>query len=316
MMENEKISIIVPVYKVEKYLRVCVDSILNQTYRDLEIILVDDGSPDNCPKICDEYAEKDKRIKVVHQKNGGLSSARNTGIDIATGKYLMFVDSDDTIHPQMCEILFKNLLETDADMSECGWKKVWDINNPNNQKYEASKTQYVTYENNDVFDLLYNKKIPSIMTAWKKLYKKELFQDIRYPIGKIHEDEDVIHKILFKCKKHVFANYPMYNYTQRGDSITASFNAKRLVILDILRDRIDFIKEFKPEYEKKAIMQYVRVSILYYYYCKWSNMQSEANDLKKEIDVWVKKGYSSFLTFMFKTCPYLLGCMLKLKYGR
>ena len=119
------ISIIVPVYDVEPYLRKCIDSILIQSYRDLEIILVDDGSPDNCGAICDEYAEKDKRIKVIHKKNGGLSDARNAGLDIATGEYIGFVDSDDWVMPDMYEYLYKAVKEYDADMSVCGYYDYW-----------------------------------------------------------------------------------------------------------------------------------------------------------------------------------------------
>ncbi len=120
---GEKISVIVPIYKVEEYLHRCIDSIINQTYTNLEIILVDDGSPDNCPMICDEYAKKDSRIRVIHKKNGGLSDARNAGLEIATGEYIGFVDSDDWIHKDMYHILYKNIIEKDADIAECSIKK-------------------------------------------------------------------------------------------------------------------------------------------------------------------------------------------------
>ena len=120
MNNNPKISVIVPVYKVEKYLDRCVESIVNQTYKNLEIILVDDGSPDNCPVMCDEWAEKDERIRVIHKENGGLADARNAGMNIATGDYIGFVDSDDWIEPNMYEVLLKNALKYDADISRCG----------------------------------------------------------------------------------------------------------------------------------------------------------------------------------------------------
>ena len=153
---EEKISVIIPVYKVEKYLSYCVNSVINQTYTNLEIILVDDGSPDNCPKMCDELAKTDKRIKVLHKQNGGLSSARNAGIDIATGEYISFVDSDDTINPQTLEILHKLIKDDNADISMSSWKKVYDISNPNDEKYlmrggGGGKVYHRIYKENEVF---------------------------------------------------------------------------------------------------------------------------------------------------------------------
>ena len=126
---EELISVIVPIYKVEHYLPKCIDSIIHQTYQNLEIILVDDGSPDNCPEICDEYAKRDKRIKVVHQENGGLSAARNSGVEMANGEFLCFVDSDDYIHPKMYEILYKNLKKFKADISICDYNVVFENQN-------------------------------------------------------------------------------------------------------------------------------------------------------------------------------------------
>lgn len=178
-----EISIIVPVYKVEKYLRKCVDSILAQTFTDFEVILVDDGSPDNSGKICDEYAEKDNRVRVIHKENGGLSSARNAGIDVARGKYLGFVDSDDYIDEDMYEILYENLKIHDADISSVELipfygdrykkankeKKVIILNKKEAIKSVLEGTQFYAY-------------------AWNKLYRKELFKDNRYLDGKTFEE--------------------------------------------------------------------------------------------------------------------------------
>ncbi|MBE5740947.1 MAG: glycosyltransferase [Clostridiales bacterium] len=310
-----KVSVIVPVYKVEKYLDKCVESVVNQTYKNLEIILVDDGSPDKCPQMCDEWAKKDERIKVVHKQNGGLSSARNAGIEIAKGEFLMFVDSDDTINPQMIEILIRIQSETSSDITMCSWKKVHDINNPKNKTYDVEKLVCVVYENDEVFALLYNKKVPLIMAAWAKIYKRNLFTDVRYPEGKIHEDEAVIHEILNNCKKLSFIDYPMYNNTQRRDSITATtFNVKRLVMLEIMKGRIDFMEKNKPQFIDSAIHHYVKILILYYHYVKWAKMsQSILNQIKAEIDQYCAQGYTSKITKMFYKFPIILDWVLRIR---
>ena len=176
----DKISIIVPVYKVEAYLRECVDSIINQTYKNLEIILVDDGSPDNCPAICDEYALKDERIIVIHQKNGGLSAARNAGLEIATGEYICFVDSDDLIHPQYCEILYNGIHNTDS--SFCACRSTTFKNTATNLKLD--RVTDVTYSSEIWYDYIKHTQ----MGVWNKIYKSDLFENIRFYNGKIHED--------------------------------------------------------------------------------------------------------------------------------
>ncbi|MDV4769588.1 glycosyltransferase, partial [Enterococcus faecium] len=185
-----EISIIVPVYKVEPYLRKCVDSILAQTFTDFEVILVDDGSPDNSGKICDEYASKDSRVRVIHKKNGGLSSARNAGIDVARGKYLGFVDSDDYIEKDMYELLYDNIVKEQADLSICG---IYDI--------YAGKKVKILPEEYKVLDKVSAMKIvleaqSFSVHAVNKLYKKELFNKIRYPENIITEDAAVILDIL------------------------------------------------------------------------------------------------------------------------
>lgn len=309
------ISIVIPVYKVEEYLDACLESVVNQTYKNLEIILVDDGSPDNCPIMCDEWAKKDDRIKVIHKENGGLSSARNSGIDIASGELICFIDSDDTINPQMIEILYKTLNQSMADISVCSWKKVQDINSPNNKNYDSENLNIQTFEGDDVFELLFNKKVPLIMSAWAKLYKKEMFNEIRYPIGMLHEDEAVIHKILYKCKKLSYVDYEMYNNTQRNNSITAtSFSKKRLQALQIMNDRVEFIKEFKPKYLDDVIHHYIRILILYYHYSKWAKFEKDIlTKIKNEIDKYSKKGYKSKLTTMFYKFPAILDLILKVR---
>lgn len=212
------VSVIVPVYMVEEYLQSCVDSVINQTYRNLEIILVNDGSSDNCGKICDDYALLDKRIKVIHKKNGGLSDARNAGIKIAEGEYITCVDSDDFIAEDMVENLYKVLTSTKADIAVCGMIKTSDrfpsIQNDNVEKIEEFTPQEAIEEG------LYNRKFP--LSAWAKLYRKSLFKEIEYPVGKLYEDLFTTYKLILKSTKIVFTSRVGYYYFYRTGSIVAT----------------------------------------------------------------------------------------------
>lgn len=236
------ISIIVPIYKVEKYLKKCIDSIINQTYKNLEIILVDDGSPDGCGSICDSYSLLDKRIKVIHKENGGLSDARNTGINIARGEYLAFVDSDDFIHPQMIEILYNVVTEQKADIGICDFR---EVNEDGQYVQDAinADTEIVCYEGWDIMKQLQQKNLITVV-AWNKLYRASLFENIRYPRGHVHEDEFVIHRILNKCVKTAYTNNKLYFYRKRPESIMADIDIdKMLDATDAYEDRITFLEK-------------------------------------------------------------------------
>lgn len=210
------ISIIVPIYNVERYLPKCIDSILEQTYSNFELILVDDGSPDSCGKICDEYQKKDSRIIVIHKKNGGLSSARNAGIDVAKGEYIGFVDSDDYIEPFMYEKLFQAVSENQCKLAVCSINFVFE-DGIVLQKTQDAKDQVFDFEQAmmemntyRLFD----------MGAWSKLYHKSLLDDIRFPEGKLSEDFYIMYKVFDKAQKIAFVATPCYNYLQRQNSIS------------------------------------------------------------------------------------------------
>ena len=241
--ENEvkKISVIVPIYNVEKYLEKCINSITNQTYENLEIILVDDGSPDRCGEMCDEYSKRDKRIKVIHKENGGLSDARNAGIEAATGDYIAFVDSDDYIREDMYEKLYKALKNNNADMSICNFKYVSDdgsdqFDNDNLPiKDEILSGMFILNEQ------MKKTKCWYWVVAWNKLYKRELFSGIRYPVGKIHEDEFIIHRLLLKCQNVACVSDMLYYYVQReGSIISSKYNYRRLDEVEALYNRMEF----------------------------------------------------------------------------
>lgn len=245
-MEKDLISVIVPVYKVEKYLEKCIESIIKQTYTNLQIILVDDGSPDNCGKICDEYAKKDSRIEVIHKINGGLSDARNVGINRANGRYIGFVDSDDYIKEDMYEKLINLIKEYDADISICNLYDVIDgnecIRNKDNGIHEYSRIDILK-------EILLDKNIQSY--AWNKLYKKELFDEIKYPIGKKYEDIGTTFYLFEKCNKIVVTSEPEYYYLKRADSLVN--NVTESTVLDyteIIIQRYLYTKENIKELKK------------------------------------------------------------------
>lgn len=233
-----QISVIVPVYKVEPYLRRCVDSILAQTFTDFELILVDDGSPDNCGAICDEYAQKDLRVHVIHQENGGLSAARNAGIDWvfanSDSEWLNFVDSDDWVHPQMLERLYHAALEHDVKVSICGYKETGEAI----RWTDADTVRLWPVEQ------YYVERNVNATVAWGKLYAKECFADLRYPVGKIHEDEYVTYRILFQFEQVAVIDMPMYAYFVNPQGITKSeWTSKRLDKLDALIEQISFFEK-------------------------------------------------------------------------
>ncbi len=231
-MSNELISVIVPVYKMEAYLRRCVDSILNQTYENLEIILVDDGSPDGCPAICDEYAEKDKRVHVIHKENGGLSSARNAGMDYVykehrelLGEYIAFIDSDDWIHKQYFEILKKYAYITQSDITVCDTQWVWD--SPNEDIYiDSDKVSYGILTLREILGGSDARKY-----VWGRIYKKELIENQRFDTHIIIEDTPFNIKLV--CENNnisiCWINEKLHFYFQRGDSLVHTMNELKLV---------------------------------------------------------------------------------------
>lgn len=210
------ISVIVPVYKVEEYLENCVNSIINQTYKNLEIILVDDGSPDKCGEMCEQLALSDSRIIVIHKKNGGLSSARNSGIDIANGEYIGFVDSDDTIEPFMYEKLYNENKLNSTLISVCAVNYIFQ-NGKTQRKNKLGK--------NKVFDFVeaiqeMNSHTYFDMGAWSKLYHRSLFENLRFPEGKLSEDFYIMFILFDKAQRISYVDYACYNYLQRENSIT------------------------------------------------------------------------------------------------
>lgn len=241
----ELVSVIVPIYNVELYLRRCVNSLLNQSYKNIEIILVDDGSTDNCAKICDEYSAKDERIAVYHKRNGGLSDARNFGIERCKGDYITFVDSDDYVAENYIELLLENIQAQDADISICGSQYVFDESHIQEEVKESQLYVYTAYE--AIIESL-NNRIKQ--RAWGKLYKRYLFDSIRFPIRKLYEDLAVVYDLLLLSHKVVFSDAPAYYYLIRSGSIMqSSFNMKQAIEIDIIDEAMDKVVAKYPELE-------------------------------------------------------------------
>lgn len=245
---EDLISVIIPVYNVEVYLEKCIESVINQTYKKLEIILVDDGSNDNSGKICDEYAKKDARINVIHKENGGLSDARNKGIESANGKYIAFVDSDDFVDLRMYEKLYKILISNDADISMCRPYLFENYDEIVELPIDA-KDDIKVLNKEQFFSKMYEEDYLSNVVAWNKLYKRNLFENIRYPKGKIIEDAHVLHHLIDKCGRIAITNQELYFYFQRKDSIMHNIKYNLLDELDALYDRIIYFE--KAGYKEK-----------------------------------------------------------------
>ena len=237
------ISVIVPVYKVEPYLDKCVRSIVEQTYQNLEIILVDDGSPDNCPAMCDAWAEKDSRIKVIHKENGGLSDARNAGLAIATGDYIAFVDSDDWIEPNFIQELYDTMERTGAEIAECGTTYVDEAGNVLRQRSVAPiayMDKLETLRRLVLEDGIYQ-------TVWNKLYRRESIDGILFEKGKHHEDDFWTYQIFDRIEKLAVVERPMYYYLQRSGSIIGTgYTIKRLDGLEARFLRMLYLQKY-PE---------------------------------------------------------------------
>ena len=220
-MASELVTVIVPIYKVEAYLDKCISSIVCQTYQNLEIILVDDGSPDRCPEICDEWARKDSRIRVIHKANGGLSDARNAALEIARGEYLCFVDSDDFVSEDMCEVMIDALKTNQADIVSTSFSIY------KNGKYEFSnhfRSRCLTSKE-AVQEILLNGCITP--SACGKLYSRECFVNVRFPINEIYEDFAVMPTLFSKCKRVYYCEKPLYVYRHNDSGITKSAYSKK-----------------------------------------------------------------------------------------
>ena len=260
MMQDVLVSVIVPVYNVEAYLGRCVDSILAQTYGNLEVILVDDGTKDNCDKLCDAYAAIDTRVRVIHKENGGLSSARNAGIDIARGEYLVFVDSDDWIEPDAVESMLSLALEHQTELVVAGR---YDVKAKTGQKKVGlcpPKTEVISGE--EMVSRIFRWDNCD-SSACDKLYARRLFREIRFPQGKVCEDVPIMYKIVLDAGRVALLSKPVYNYFHRSGSLSfTSVSEKTFHFPQHTQRILPYIQSHHPDLEREA--RYLRVRSLVY----------------------------------------------------
>lgn len=259
-MNSPIISVIVPVYRVEPYLRRCLDSIVNQTYRNLEIILVDDGSPDRCGEICDEYAVVDKRIIVIHQENKGLSEARNSGLDIATGSFILFIDSDDWVAINTCESALQHILEQHADMVCFGFQTVF----PSGIKHiHATISPGAQDKALAMHQLVWHRWIAGDV-VWNKLYSRHLFKGVRFPPGRLHEDLATMYKLIHRAHSIYLSSDLLYNYIKRDGAITSD-RYRYQAHNDRMRsyyERLAFLQDQYPELVDLQLSMMLRMMLI------------------------------------------------------
>lgn len=252
-MNEPLVSVIIPVYNVEKYLARCVDSVLAQTYGNLEVVLVDDGATDNSGELCDRYAREDARVRTVHKGNGGLSDARNAGMQAASGEYYAFVDGDDWIAQDYIAYLCSLMLENHAQISVCGYQKVYEMEENSISSADSSVRVYDAGEG--LLHLLYQRGM--ISAAWGRLFHAALFSDICFPKGKLHEDVAVMYRLFDKADKIVCGDAKKYFYFQRRDSIVnGTFDRRRMDYISFTGECILYMEEKHPDLTKAAISRH------------------------------------------------------------
>ena len=313
----ELISVIVPVYGVEQYLRECLDSILAQTYREFELILVDDGSPDRCGEICDGYAKKDPRVYSYHKENGGLSSARNYGIEHSKGRYLCFIDSDDWIERDYLQTLYEGLVVSNADICICDMK----AEKIGNYEHEIQEGLLTREEILWWLEYPIAREYVLAVVAVNKLYKRAIFEDIRYPLGKLHEDEFVAYPLLEKADKIYFVKRPLYIYRERTESITGGQNVLDSRHLDVI-EAYEHRMEGMAAKGESCFLEFTWRNILLKtaeYYRIFSREQPEVGKKVRQSYRRIYKKYQNSVSFkkklkygLFCVCPKLF-CSICLK---
>ena len=275
------ISIIIPVYKVENYLEQCIRSAADQTYKNLEIILVDDGSPDGCPQICDRWKEKEKRIRVIHKPNGGLSDARNEGMKIASGEYIAFVDSDDVLEPEYAEYLYDAVRKTGALVSACQFRSFTDGSEP--ESFPKKKETPILHSREEELKVFCNKASRINNMVWNKLYHRSLLENKTFAVGFRAQDVLFSCQIYAEVKEIAFVEQPLYNYRIRSGSASDGFIKQRLDAFEMYYRAIDHLKTDFPVYAKELKVYYCSLCIGAADWLKGKKDMDEKNKIFKEI---------------------------------
>ncbi|WP_339220074.1 glycosyltransferase family 2 protein [Paenibacillus sp. FSL W7-1332] len=294
---NHKISIIIPVYNTLNWLQDCVDSILKQSYENIEVILVNDGSTDGSGAICDSIKKLDTRVRVYHKLNSGLSDTRNYGLEMASGKYIIFVDSDDIVAENLVEVLYNNCKENKFNLVQCYYLRFEDKNNL--FSYSTAPPELIVYEGKAMHWGLIGKGKTRPM-AWAKIFERSLFNDVTFPVGLIHEDEAAIHRILYNAKSMAVINDRLYFYRKTPTSIMNNkFSMKRFDILLALRDRLEFYNNLGWHDLGFATAQRYSVTIIDLYRKSAENFENPSQQLKYLIELY-KESWS-----LLKESPFM-----------
>lgn len=315
------VSIIVPVYNVGKYLERCLKSILQQTYKHFEIILVDDGSTDNSGRVCDEYKEKDDRIRVIHKENKGVSDARNVGLQNVTGDYICFIDPDDVVAPDFLDKLYKLCMEHDADISMVRYRTFTDeiiFDNLHEKKIEVLSSKEVLWRQ-------FGADYVNYIVLWNKMYKANLFDGIVFPNVRQSEDEAVLYRIFYKAERVVVSDEILYGYFMRLSSLTKSnFTEKKIDFLRVARERVHFFDENKETALMEAYQYVYAISLMIYGHRAKKYLKNKV--LARELWIEYKKmfpiikkastlnGKRKSVICLFRICPMLYGIYDKVTY--
>ena len=297
MNDKPLISVIIPIYKVEEYLNRCVESVVNQTYNNLEIILVDDGSPDKCPQMCDDWAKKDSRIKVVHKKNGGLSDARNAGLDIAAGDYISFIDSDDWIDLETYSLIIEKIESTKSKIGAFDYIEV------NDKSFSPKITEEyaVLTPEEGILSTINNNLIKTV--AWNKVYHKDVLVGLRFEVRKLNEDEFFTFHALDRAARIVFIKRQCYYYFQRTSSIMGTYSLRRLDMLEGVYNRTVFVEEHYPNIYINAKICFALCCINHYrQVLKYKNIDPDGIG-KRRIIMYRKRVRVHFRET--KHCPFI-----------
>ncbi|UTR10577.1 glycosyltransferase [Evansella sp. LMS18] len=289
-MLKPKVSVIVPIYKVEKYIHRCLESILNQSYTNLDIILVNDGSPDSCGSIADEYALANDRVRAYHKENGGLSDARNYGMNYAEGTFTMFVDSDDWIEPEMVEELVRAALDYKADVVQSAFYYAHDTYHLFDNRYFSRDGSTSVLNNKELMnELVINERVKNF--AWGKLYKTSLIRSFPFKKGVLFEDVFWAHNIMHQVSTYVIVNKPLYNYYQRDDSIVATYTPKNLDIIKGLKERHSFIEIHYPDLVNESYKMLLKTNLEHYKLLTLNKRKDPEGSHRKEIQSYINSRY-------------------------
>lgn len=292
-MEPNKISVVVPIYKVEMYLKRCLDSISNQTYKNLEIILVDDGSPDTCGEIAEAYAKSDNRVKVVHKKNGGLSDARNFGIGCVTGDFTIFVDSDDWLEINMFKEMINYSLWFEADVVQSAFYYAYEDYLLFDNRYFQKNDPPIVLDNESLMnELIINERVKNF--AWGKLYKTEIIRDIPFKVGVLFEDVFWAHKVMQRVNTYVIVNKPLCYYFQRKDSIVSTYTTKNLDIIQGLMERQSFIEEYYNHLSLESFKVLLKTIFIHYNLLVVNRNKDKEGLHKRELKRYIRSNFQNF----------------------